>query len=62
MRCLACNRQLNDHESTRKYASSGSFVDLCDHCFGTVEEDIPTIEGTPPTSSDEGEYADDGAL
>lgn len=48
MRCLACNCQLNDHESTRKYASSGSFVDLCDHCFSEVAEDIPTIEGNPP--------------
>lgn len=36
---------MNDKESTRKYASSGSFVDLCDRCFSHVEEDIPSIEG-----------------
>jgi hypothetical protein len=44
---------MNDHESTRKYASSGQFVDLCDRCFAPVEEDIPVIEGNPPES---GEY------
>lgn len=53
MRCLSCNCQLNDHESTRKYASSGSFVDLCDRCFSEVEEDIPVIEGSPPDGPDE---------
>jgi hypothetical protein len=59
MRCLACNCQLSDHESTRKYASSGQYVDLCDNCFATVEEDIPTIEGNPGTAEDESaEYQD----
>lgn len=53
MRCLACNCQLDDHESTRKYASSGSFVDLCNNCFSEVEEDIPTIEGNPPDASED---------
>lgn len=45
MRCLSCNRQLNDQEATRKYATSGTFIDLCDRCFSHVEEDIPAIEG-----------------
>lgn len=45
MRCLACNKNLSDKESTRKYASTGTFVDLCDGCFSTVEDDIPHIEG-----------------
>lgn len=53
MRCLSCNCALNDHEATRKYASSGEFVDLCDRCFVTVEDEIPTIDGTPPESSDD---------
>lgn len=61
MRCLACNCQLKDHESTRKYASSGQFVDLCDRCFETVEEDIPTLEGYG-TDSGEEEDADPGYL
>lgn len=45
MRCIACNANLSDKESTRKYASTGHFIDLCDHCFDTVEDDIAVIEG-----------------
>lgn len=44
MRCLACNRGLNDRESVRKYASTGSFVDLCNKCFSHVAEDIPDVD------------------
>lgn len=47
MRCLSCNCQLNDQEATRKYASSGTFVDLCDRCFEYVEDDINVIDGNP---------------
>ena len=32
MRCVACNKQLNEFESTRK-DSAGGFIDLCNHCF-----------------------------
>jgi hypothetical protein len=60
MRCLACNCQLTDKEATRKYASSGEFLDLCDHCYGDVEEDIPTIEGNDPYGEDgEGDGEDE---
>jgi hypothetical protein len=52
MRCLACDKRLNDRESTRKYASSGTFVDLCDRCFSTISEDIPDIEGEVPEDFD----------
>jgi hypothetical protein len=48
MRCLSCDRRLSDRESTRKYASSGTFVDLCDRCFSTVSEEIPDIESDIP--------------
>ncbi len=46
MRCLSCNKQLNDKEATRKYASVGSFIDLCDGCFSHVADDIPSIDGS----------------
>lgn len=46
MRCLSCNHILSDKEATRKYASSRTFVDLCDHCFDTVVDEIPVIEGS----------------
>lgn len=45
MRCLACNVLLNDNEATRKYANTHTFIDLCDHCFSTVADDIPYIDG-----------------
>lgn len=48
MRCLACDKRLNDRESTRKYASSGTFVDLCDRCFSTISEDVPDVDGEVP--------------
>jgi hypothetical protein len=48
MRCLACDKRLNDRESTRKYSSSGTFVDLCDRCFSTISDEVPDIEGETP--------------
>lgn len=45
MRCLSCDRKLNDYESTRKYASSGDFVDLCNRCFSEIADDVPDLEG-----------------
>ena len=44
MRCLACNKALNDFESTRKSATTGEYVDLCTHCFHNVEQDIESLE------------------
>lgn len=53
MRCLSCNCQLNDHEATRKYASTGTFIDLCDRCFGYIEDDVPSLDGNPPDQKEE---------
>jgi hypothetical protein len=44
MRCLACNKALNDFESTRKSASTGEYVDLCNGCFHNIEQDIESLE------------------
>ena len=43
MRCIACNKNLNDFESTRK-DSVGNFVDLCNHCYHEVQSDINAEE------------------
>jgi copper chaperone CopZ len=39
-------------------------VDLCDRCFATVEDEIPTLDGTPPDTGTELEasYDDDGDM
>lgn len=51
MRCLSCNVVLNDKEATRKYVS-GEFLDLCNNCYKSVEEELPTIEGNDEDFSD----------
>jgi uncharacterized protein YbaR (Trm112 family) len=43
MRCLACDCNLTDFESTRKSATTGLYVDLCNRCFYTIEEDFPSL-------------------
>lgn len=45
MRCVCCNKNLSDRESTRKAVNSGEYLDMCDGCFSTVAEEFPYIEG-----------------
>jgi hypothetical protein len=45
VRCLACNKILNDFELTRKFSGSGEFVDLCNGCGKFLIEDDVTVEG-----------------
>lgn len=42
MRCVCCNRNLNDSESTRRLVSTGDFLDMCNKCYKDVENDVPT--------------------
>ena len=60
MRCLACNKNLNDFESTRKSATTGEYVDLCNHCFHNVEQDIESV--VREDLRDEESYEDDNEL
>ena len=59
MRCLACDRALTDYEATRKHAVTGTFIDLCQQCFKTVQADahLPTKDRKDLISSDD---IDDG--
>lgn len=41
MRCIACNTELNDFESTRK-DSRGNYLDLCNYCFKSTEYEFDT--------------------
>jgi len=56
MRCVACNKNLNDFEATRK--TDQGYVDLCNKCFkglGIVAEvraDLNPLE-EPPADWDE---------
>jgi hypothetical protein len=44
MRCRACNKVLTDFELTRKSTVSEDFLDLCNDCYRTIKEDVPTVE------------------
>lgn len=52
MRCFACNKNLNDFESTRKDAN-GDYIDACNKCFkglgirSTVRRDLNPDEAAP---------------
>ena len=44
MRCLSCNKNLNDFESTRKHAVTGEYIDMCSKCFSFERDIVPVIE------------------
>lgn len=37
MRCIACDRLLNDFEATRKSDITKEFLDLCNGCLSTID-------------------------
>lgn len=44
MRCLACNVLLTDFEATRKSFDTDEFIDLCNHCFSFIKNDVIVVE------------------
>lgn len=44
MRCYCCNVELSDFEATRKSATTGQFLDVCNGCYYHIKEDVCTIE------------------
>ena len=42
MKCLSCDVILNDYESTKKYASTGDYIDLFGACFAS--SDVPLLD------------------
>ena len=53
MRCYACQRNLNDYESTLRSAVSGEFLDMCKKCL--TDLDIITVQN----KSNPDEYSPD---
>jgi hypothetical protein len=39
MRCIACDKTLNDFEATRRHAVTNEFLDMCNRCM----KDMPNI-------------------
>lgn len=44
MKCQSCDCFLSDREATRRVASTGEFLDLCNECYLPIKEDVPTVE------------------
>lgn len=42
-RCVACNKNLNDFESTRKDLH-GKYIDMCNSCYRSIRSEVPTVE------------------
>lgn len=57
-RCVSCDRNLNDMESTRRVASTGLFLDMCNKCYADIATEVPTISRADlnPTEDWEEEY------
>ncbi len=36
MRCICCNKNLNDYESTAKHAITGVYLDTCRKCIADI--------------------------
>lgn len=36
MRCQACNKRLNDIESSKKHPTTKEYTDLCTSCYNAV--------------------------
>lgn len=58
MRCMACNVNLTDFESTRKSTITNEYLDLCNHCFYTISDDVSSLERADLEHED-GEVDDD---
>lgn len=44
MRCVCCDKVLNDFESTRKSIRTGEYMDMCNKCYHTIDKTVLTYE------------------
>jgi hypothetical protein len=62
MRCICCDKNLNDYESTRKSVSTGEYLDMCNKCYSTVSDDLLSevrydlYDGNEDDEYEEGDY------
>lgn len=52
MRCIACDKNLNDFESTRKDLH-GNYLDMCNQCYGEIKDDVLSIEREDLSTTEE---------
>lgn len=44
MRCVCCDKNLSDFESTRKSVTTNDYIDMCNKCYLTIKDDLVSIE------------------
>ncbi len=44
MRCIACDKELSDFEATRKSSTTGEFLDLCNTCYSSIQDELYSDE------------------
>ena len=42
MRCVCCNKSLSDYESTRRHAITKEFLDMCNPCYSSIQDSVPS--------------------
>ena len=50
-RCLACNKNLSNYESTRKYKGTHVYIDLCNSCFSSSDMVTLPVDDVPDFSN-----------
>jgi len=53
MRCLCCNRLLNDYESTVRHSDTGEFLDTCMRCLDGLNIPYKGREDLNPFEEDD---------
>lgn len=54
MRCLSCNAALTDFEATRKTLKTEEYLDLCNNCYGTIRDDVITLDRSDLEEEEDG--------
>ena len=58
MRCEACNVILTTQEATRRFKESGTFVDLCNKCLTTIDDQVEYTDGNTDEDEELDNYDD----
>ena len=43
MRCSCCNVMLTEFESTIRKVSTNEFIDICEKCLSTIDDDVKVL-------------------
>lgn len=58
MHCICCDRLLSDYEATRRDVNTNQFLDMCNKCYGTISNEVLTLDRQDLKHDDEDELND----